>query len=369
MTHAISQVIESLSKNPSREASMKRRIGVGQSLANGPHHVLPGQFVAATKRTARQEWALRPDPAFMEVFLYLLGVFAERYALALTQAVVMSTHHHIVFVDRKGQRGDFFRSFHSNLSKVTNLLRGSDRPLLGVQERTGQQVQVTSQAVAETLAYVTMNPVEAGICEHPGEWPGVVVKPEELGGVKRMVVRRPDTLRTPTGESVTFFDKKRWPEEVTLEFSLPSEVTGTLQEDWSDVVPMAQSEMTRIHREVMSRPPGGKKRRFVGVRHALAQSVWTRTKRNPDEYAAMRPRVKAGRGQHAARATAIAELKYFQKRQREALAELRLLLGRGVSPAAAAQYVVFPAGTFLWKRLLGVVCEGERDADVLAQCA
>src|SRR5690606_18730595 len=113
--------------------------------------------------------------------------------------------------DVRGVRGDFFQDFHSLLTKVVQVYRGTKRYLFD-KNPTSQVDLVTQKACVESMAYLLCNPTDAGICEDPTEWPGLFTRVEDAG--RRRVERfwKPKKIRREDGTYVRFLDEDTWPD-------------------------------------------------------------------------------------------------------------------------------------------------------------
>ena len=58
-----------------------------------PKPVFPGENVMITRRCTRRQYLLAPDPAVNQIYLYALGLAAERSRVGLIHTTTMSNHH------------------------------------------------------------------------------------------------------------------------------------------------------------------------------------------------------------------------------------------------------------------------------------
>src|SRR6185436_5501836 len=176
-----------------------------------PRQIVPGATYLLTRRALRRHMLFRPDAAITQLVLYTLTVSARRYGLHVHALCLMSTHLHLVVTDVDGLLPRFLQFFHRLVALGTKVLRTWEGPVWD-HEPTSVVRLLTPEAVVEKIAYVLANPVAAGLVEQAHEWPGAKVLVDELGGgVLR--VKRPDV----------YFDRTnpQWPEEATLELTLP----------------------------------------------------------------------------------------------------------------------------------------------------
>jgi REP element-mobilizing transposase RayT len=285
-----------------------------------PRVVLPGATVLVTRRCILRTQLLRPDAEVRAVFLYCLGVMAERHGVRVHAFVVMSNHYHLVATDVRGTLPDFLRELHRLLALCVKSLRRWDdavwdgRPASVVHLRT-------PQAVLEKLAYVIANPVAAGAVERARQWPGLVTLPSQLGA-QSYLARRP----------ARYFDPKnpRWPEHQRLTLSMPK-VAGLRPAEVREAVARQVAELERQARAELRRA-GWKVR---GAERCASASPYERAQ-SPAPPRDRDPTFAVGRGQHEAHAQAVRELRAFRAAYAEALARWR----RGDRRA------LFPPGTW-----------------------
>lgn len=304
-----------------------------------PNYVVPGQVIACMRRTLERRFYLRPDRQMVQLFKYLLALYAQRYGIVIHAGSLMSTHYHLVFTDTLGRRGDFFRDFHHALTCCVQVYRGLDTYVVD-KEPTSQPDVVTCTGIVEAVAYAIANPTLAGIVEDPSTWPGTLCQVAELG-TKSETVHRPGTFRRESGHHVRYFDVKsgRWPPTVELRFEpvAAMEAEGTDLETYRRDVAKEVARLVHEKREENAR----ENRRFTRLAKALRVRV-ERCSTTEEPRRRLRPRVKAGRGQDAARIAALARNARFQQRHEEA--RLRTLVG---------EEAIFPRGTYRWAHTFG----------------
>ena len=339
-----------------------------------PQYVVPGQVILADRVSLEHRFMLRPDPQMVALFFYLLGHFAAVHGIRIHAVVLMSTHYHLLFTDVRGCRGDFFRDFHAMLTKAVQVYRNTDAPLfigsaltrgpivsrnrsasrtasasprtipLQTDKRQTSQVEMlTATACAEAMAYVILNPTDAGITEDSTQWPGLFSRVEDAGVRRVQRFDKPKVIRREDGSTARFFDE-RWPEFVDLVQEPLCEAIGS---DPDACVAKVRKELERGLAE--KREEQAKNGwTFVGVLHALHQRV---TKKAASSYlprrlrnqGKIRPRLKAGRGERHALVQGILRNAGFFEAHGDCVARIR----RG------EQGVVFPAGTYRWHRVFG----------------
>ncbi|MFL6012725.1 MAG: transposase [Gaiellaceae bacterium] len=143
--------------------------------APGPYHVF------ARSVSSRP---LFPDSYARRSFLRLVGVTADRHAWHVLAYCVMTTHYHLLV-----------RIEESNLARGMQWLNGVYGASLNAIERDSGHVfgarygssPVTTDAYfLQVIRYIALNPVRAGVCADPADWPW---------SSYRLVVRR---LPTPS---------------------------------------------------------------------------------------------------------------------------------------------------------------------------
>jgi hypothetical protein len=305
-----------------------------------PQLVLPGQLIFADRVSLEHRFMLRPDRQMRAIFFYLLQHYARVHGLRIHAVVLMSTHYHLLFTDVRGVRGDFFRDFHAMLTKAVQVYRGTKSYLFD-NDPTSQVDCVTETAGVEAMAYILCNPTDAGIVADPTEWPGLFTRIEDAGRARVERFEAPRMIRREDGTRVPFLDHT-WPDFVDL---VQEPLCDAIGEDPDACVAEVRKHVeARIAEKLATQEQKGWS--FVGVLHAMHQRV---TKHAASWYTPpclerkIAPRIKAGRGEGAARTQGLLRLFRFWDAHEDA--RQRILAGE--------LGVVFPAGTFRWHRLFG----------------
>ena len=298
-----------------------------------PRFVLPGDTVMITRRTLRRHHLFRPDPAIRQLYLYTLAVCANRFGILVHAVTLMSTHEHLIVTDTKGQFPLFLRELHRLVSLGTKVLRKWEGPTWD-HEQTSVVRLLTDQAIVEKLAYVMVNPVQAGLVRHAREWPGITVLPQELG-------RRTWTLSRP--DAYFRADNPQWPERVELSLTLPPGLAEryVAQEVREAVGDELERQERRAHQEIRKRGW-----RFLGAERVRRLSPYRRA----TSFELLRdrnPTFAVGRGQKRVFFQVVAELRAFRRAYRDALEQWR----------AGLRSVVFPQGTWCMRQVHGVVVQ------------
>lgn len=297
-----------------------------------PHIVRPDDVVFVSSRVVARFFLLRPDPKMNEAFGYLLGHYAEKYGVVLYAACLMSTHWHLVFRDRFGQRPAFLRDLNrglANFVKVHRKWKGA------VFDNHPNQVRLlTVAAIVDKIAYTLANPVAAGAVRKASEWPGVRASACTSGSVVASH-KRP----------VEYFDPKgSMPNESKLHFALPDALVDTYGETHARELlqTVAQTHESSAHTEIRRDGRsfwGAERCRNVSPKHRATQSE---LRENVEPTFATK-----GGGPQVFR-EAHREVKEFRAAYREALTRWRNGL----------RNVRFPFGTWLMRVLHKVQCFG-----------
>ena len=147
-----------------------------------PRQVLPNTTYLVTRRCIGRRFLLRPDDRVNNLFAYCLARAVEKYGLKLHAACAMSNHYHLVLTDPEGVLPDFAAWLNRQLAMCVKRLRKWDEvvwepnvPFSGVELTGGAEV-------LDKVAYVSLNPVTAGLVRDPESWPGFLATVKMLRG-------------------------------------------------------------------------------------------------------------------------------------------------------------------------------------------
>ena len=220
------------------------------------------QHLFHTRRTILQRFLLLPDGEARNLYRYTLGLAAREPTrrMKVHAAVQMSNHTHEVVFDRKGRDADYRSHKNSVLARALNTLRRIKGRVFDTPTRRDREVLLDRAAVLAAIVYTFCNPVRAGICDWPDEWPGVL-------GDWRRVLSIPIVASRPT----FFFDQRDpdqggAPLQVRFYLTKPPAFKDLTKSQYERLVREAvKAECLRIHAE-RSAP-------VLGVRRAL-QIPW-----------------------------------------------------------------------------------------------
>lgn len=283
-----------------------------------PRQVLENVTYLVTRRCSERRFFLRPSRLVNQVFAYCLAYAAEQTGVLVHAIVVLSNHYHAVVTDPMGRLPEFMAHLNRLVSKCINADLGRWETLWSSERFSAVRLE-DEEAVLDKLVYCLANPVEAGLVESSGQWPGLRSRPRDCRGSGE-VVRRPD---------VFFRSEGGMPEAVGLRMTVPPAFEDLGRERYSTMLAKA---LAARERELVERR-GAEGRGFLGREAVLGQDPQGR----PEGYEPRRglnPRV-AGRDKWR-RVEALGRLKGFLEAYREAWKRFK----------AGDRDVVFPAGTY-----------------------
>ncbi len=288
-----------------------------------PRLIRPAATYAICRRVEGRRFLLRPDERFNDLVRWARAVSAKQFDVEVHVATVMSTHFHLVVTVPDENVSDFMHRLDLRLARAIQALRKYVRGV--VWEPGGLSIVElkTTQAVVEQIAYAIANPVKAGLVVNARDWPGVTAAVEDIG---KAVL---------TGSKPDAFVAKRWPEEESVQLTMPAclrEMEAERAYAWLAEELERQEALAREH----VKREGWKVLGPVAARNVSPY----RCAKSWRELGKLSPQIAAGRGQTEARIAAILELQAFRAAYREAKRRW----------CAGERDVVFPAGTY-WMRV------------------
>jgi putative transposase len=174
-----------------------------------PRLIRPGTYRHVSRRITQRLFLLLPDDELRELFVWCLAEGSKRYGVKVLRFVILSNHYHLMLFDEAGVSPDFLRWVHREIARGVQRHRGLDPGSGSVFERSEQaadQIIASEEAFWKMMHYLHANPVDAGICKRPEDWPGVVTP----AGVSELHAKRPEWMTDRSG-----------PEEHTLQIHVP----------------------------------------------------------------------------------------------------------------------------------------------------
>ena len=112
-------------------------------------------------------------PAFLDsrdrqIFLTLLERVTVKYEWLVYSWCLMTSHYHFVICVPEDGLSAGMRDLNGGYARWTNFRHGRCDHVFG-QRFKGEEI-TTERHLLEACRYVVLNPVRAGICEHPVEW-------------------------------------------------------------------------------------------------------------------------------------------------------------------------------------------------------
>jgi REP element-mobilizing transposase RayT len=154
------------------------------STMSPPRRIIANATHLVTRRSCQRTFRLRPSPETTRIFKYCLARAMEKTGILLHAVCVMSNHHHLVVTDPRGVLPDFLRELHRLTSKALNTSQRQRENLWAAEPCSVVQL-TTDEDIEDKIAYVTANPVAAGLVQQPEEWPGFVAWGEQTLSVER----------------------------------------------------------------------------------------------------------------------------------------------------------------------------------------
>lgn len=178
-----------------------------------PRRIRKGKVWFVSRRGTRRSFILRPDAngQMQLLYWYVTAVFAAKFGVLLHAVQIMSTHMHEVLTDVHGVLPAFLRERNRIFANCLKEMR--DWPEEVFQRKPASCIELLNPAaIAKQIGYTLANCVEAGLVDHPDDWPGVSVRVDDMGRTC-VEVARPKVWFDP--------DNTMWPEVARIELSLP----------------------------------------------------------------------------------------------------------------------------------------------------
>jgi REP element-mobilizing transposase RayT len=134
----------------------------------------PNTYYLVTTRCHQARFLLRPDPAINEAVLEWLARAQRIYpGVQLFGLCVMSNHLHLLVRDTQGELAAWASYVLGNLARSINAIR--ERRGVVFERRYSAEPVLDDAALLDRLVYVVTNPVNAGLCNQSGHWPGLLL--------------------------------------------------------------------------------------------------------------------------------------------------------------------------------------------------
>lgn len=317
----------------------KKSSGGGRPRSGSVHRrVLPGSTYLLTKKCSDDQLLIVPSRLVNQVLLYLLLLKAKRYGVIIHGFCFMSNHFHLIATDARGCLPDFMREFLGESSKAVQAVTSVDRPVWS-RKRYSAVLLLDLEAAERKNAYAGSNPVRPGLTL-PADWPGLTSARYSPGQTIR--ADRPDAYfseRRPKSVSTVL-------EPLTVAFD--DGVASETERKRLDAASNRRVELlieTSVSESLRKLERSGRK--LLGPEKALRATQDQRGRRRVRH---LNPRF-ASRNR-ALMSTAIAQSRQFEIEHENA--KRRYLAGE--------KNVRFPAGTFGYRRLLGVRVQQHEEA-------
>ena len=185
--------------------------------------MLPGTTYLFVRRCLERRRLLHFDRQSRPIWRFCLALALERHGLRVHAYCVLQDLHLLVISDPLGKLCDFAQELHSNLARALNRMRRRCQSLWAPGSFSATPL-VGAEAVLGAMVQVMTAPVEEGLVEQLGLWPGLCTRPEELGG--RGVARRPfHFFCDPLLQAVKWgYHASQVPEEVEYTISRPPQL-------------------------------------------------------------------------------------------------------------------------------------------------
>lgn len=289
-----------------------------------PRQIFPDTAYLATRRTAQQEFLLKPDPRMANDITYVLGYCAEKYGITVIDFIALSNHLHQVFYAAHANAPDYLRDVHGLIARVVNARFGEFENLWSSAKPSLVHL-FDEDALVEELVYVATNAVKHGLVERLEEWPGAK-------GYLALLSGKPITATKP--QSFVSARNKKWPEKIKLHLRIPKAL-GDHDRIMARVIPRVAAAVRHFGhvRELTGRPVVG--------RYAVLRASRSDSPKMPTRHFKLSPTI-AGKDEEL-RFAAIQRKRDFQREYRIALLAYR-----------AGNPIPFPPGTYWLVRHLGV---------------
>lgn len=304
--------------------------------------VFAGDILHIQRRTIHGRFFLVPNEKMLALARYAFGVAAKREGLRIHLLCVMSNHIHVVATDPHGKHPDFTAYAHRLMALALQQMYGIEE---AVWAPGGPSVQrlLGPDGIADALAYVRVNPIEAGCVRDEHTYHGL------FGADERAPFK-------------THSERIERPAAFGLHSTLPASVefkTEPVQELIDQLGEKRASELIvsylQRRREQALAERAAKKLGYLGMKRVLSADVWQRAPK--PRSGGIRPTFKG------VTAKAIRQGSYTLRAFRLAYADALTWFRLG------EREVEFPLGTYKMKRSYGVRVAPARGAPAILSSA
>lgn len=264
-----------------------------------PRCIVAGANFETCARTLDRTYRLMPTPEVKQLFLYVLGIAAQRFNVTLYGLVVMMNHYHLKGHDNDGRLPRFKQYANSLIARALNRLQGTQDSLWSGRPY-GHLRPGDADDLMRRMSYIMANPAAADLVQRAEEFPGLIILPSDIG--RSIEVERP-----------SFFFRKSMPKKVTLRFEMPPEFEEMGLEAYAGELWDHLRAAEEMHRNRRKRDKKG----VLGKRRCRRTALHGRPHQKEKAFG-MRPAVSAA--SQETRRQALRELRTFRDAYRVAYA-------------------------------------------------
>jgi putative transposase len=126
-----------------------------------------GTYHVTSRGSNRQDIVWADTDAWL--FLRLLGIVTVKHAWTVLAYCLMTNHHHLVLRIADGGLSSGMQWLNGSYSRITNEQHGRSAHLF--RNRFTSRLIESEAHLLAACRYVVLNPVAAGLCVDPAEWP------------------------------------------------------------------------------------------------------------------------------------------------------------------------------------------------------
>lgn len=290
--------------------------------------VRPNTVFEVSRRVVGGRFKLQANPRIIHSFLFLLAIYSNHYNIKLIAAVVMLNHYHLLGLDEEGRLPHFMQTFDALMARILNCIHGTEGTVWCANGYTPLE-PMSDEASINRLDYLIENPLAADLVKYLKDYPHIRVREDDI--LREIEIERPDFFFSP---------RTKLPKKVTLRFHKLPALSHLSDEEYCKHIAERIKAAERRHIERRKRTGDT----VMGCKRILKVRREDRPRKNRTWFK-LRPQI-AERNKRL-RVAAIAALKEFRQRYREALAAWH----------AGQRDVLFPYGTWKMRIAFGVRVE------------